>query len=71
MFVISNFVASVTLEITQSTDQVRIRLLSQLIKQISRVLQKLLKYFTSTAILTSFALSAAGSFSSYFYLGFK
>ena len=71
MSVISNFVASVTLEITQSADQVRIRLLSQLIKNISTVLQKLLKYFTGTAILTSFALPGAGTFSSYFYLGFK
>ena len=37
-------------EITQFSDQVRIRLICQLIKDISRVIQKLLKYFDSTAI---------------------
>ena len=35
---------------TQSTDQVTISLFSQLLKGISRVLQKLLKYFNGTAI---------------------
>ena len=35
-------------------DQVRIRLISQLINDISRVLQKLLKYFNGTLILTFF-----------------
>ena len=35
------------------------RLISQLIKGISRVLQKLLKYFNGTAILTSFVFPAA------------
>ena len=34
---------------TQFADQVRIRLISQLIKGISIFLQKLLKYFKSTA----------------------
>ena len=34
---------------TQFADQVRIRLISQLIKSISIFLQKLLKYFKSTA----------------------
>ena len=37
-------------EITQFFDQVKIKLISQLIKVISRVLQKLLKYFNGTAI---------------------
>ena len=41
------------------TDQVRIKLISQLIKGISRVLQKLLKYFSGTALLTSFVLAAS------------
>ena len=36
-------------EITQFADQVTIRLISQLIKSISRVLQKLLNYFNGTA----------------------
>ena len=35
-------------------DKVRIRLLLQLSNGISRVLQKLLKYFTGTLVLTSF-----------------
>ena len=38
------------------------RLISQLIKGISRVLQKLLKYFNGTTILTSFVLPVAGVF---------
>ena len=38
----------------QFADQVRIRLILQLINSISRVLQKLLRYFNSTIILTSF-----------------
>ena len=41
---------------------VKIRLTSQLINGISRVLQKLLKYFNGTIISTSFALPAAGVF---------
>ena len=36
-------------EIAQFADQVTIRLISQLIKSISRVLQKLLNYFNGTA----------------------
>ena len=36
--------------ITQFADQVRIRLISQLIKGISRVLEKLFKYFSGTVI---------------------
>ena len=38
------------------------RLLSQLINGIPRVLQKLLKYCSGTDILTSFTLPAAGVF---------
>ena len=58
--VIENFVAPVGEEITQSAYQVKIKLISKLIKGISRVLQKLIKYFNGTAILTSFVLHAAG-----------
>ena len=36
------------------SDQVKMRLISQSIKSISRVLQKLLKYFNGTIISTSF-----------------
>ena len=52
----ANFVFSVAEEITQFSDQAVMRLISQLIKSTSRVLQKLLKYFNGTAILTSFVL---------------
>ena len=37
----------------QCTDQVRMRLISQLIKGISRVFKKLVKYFNDTPFLTS------------------
>ena len=46
----ANFVSPVAEEITQSLDQVRLTLVSQLIKGISQVLQKLLKYFNGAAI---------------------
>ena len=42
--------------ITQVVDHVKLRLISQFIVDISRVLQKLLKYFNGTAVLTSFVL---------------
>ena len=44
------------------------RLISQLINDISRVLQKLLKYFNGTVISTSFLLPLAGVFSVIFVL---
>ena len=47
---IAKFIALSPSEITQCAGQVRIRLSSQLIKGISGVLQKLLKYFNGTAI---------------------
>ena len=40
--------------IMQFSDQVKITIISQLIKGISRVPQKFLKYFNGTIILTSF-----------------
>ena len=49
-------------EITQLSGQVKMGLISQLIKGISRVPQKLLKCFKGSAILTSFILPAAGVF---------
>ena len=60
--VILNFVFPVAVEITQFSDQVKMRLISQLINGISGVLQKLLKYFKGTAISTSFVFPAAGVF---------
>ena len=48
------------LVITQADDHVKMRLISQLIRGISRVLQKLLKYFNGTAISTFFVLPSTG-----------
>ena len=58
----SNLPAPVELVITQVDDHVKMRLTSQLINGISRVLQKLLKYFNGTIISTSFVLPIAGVF---------
>ena len=55
--VILKVVSQFPLEITHFSDQVRIRLSSQLIKGISIVLQKLLSYFKDTAI-SAFIISA-------------
>ena len=57
--VIVNFVFLGAEEIKQFSDQVKIRLISQLIKGISRVFHKFHKYFNGTAILTSFVLPTA------------
>ena len=58
----SNVPAPKELVITQVDDHIKIKLTSQLIKGISRVLKKLLKYFNGTIISTSFSLPAAGVF---------
>ena len=50
----------VELVIMQFAGQVRIKLISHLIKGISRVLQKLLKYLNGTAISTSSVLTSTG-----------
>ena len=60
MSVVSNSVIPTAEKITHFLDQVKSRLISQLINGISRVVQKLLKYFNGTAILTSFVLPPAG-----------
>ena len=60
MSVILNFVSPVAEEITQSLDHVKMRLTSQFINGISRVLQKLLKCFNGAAISTFFVLPASG-----------
>ena len=57
-----NFVSQVAEEITQSSDQVKMRLTSQLINSISIILQDLLKYFNGAATWTSFVFLAAGFF---------
>ena len=56
---IANVVVFASLDKTHFSDQVKMRLIPQLIKDISIVLQKLLKYFIGTIISTSFALPAA------------
>ena len=59
MSVILNFVSPVAEEMIQVDGHVKIRLTSQLINSISGVLQKLLKYFNGTIILTSFVFPIA------------
>ena len=62
MSVIVSLVPPVAEEITQSADQVKRRLITQLIIRNSRVFQKLLKYCNGTAILVFLVLPAAGVF---------
>ena len=66
--VIANVPAPLELVRTQVDDHVKIRLTSQLIKGISRALQKLLKYFSGTIISTSFSLLLLGVFPVIFIL---
>ena len=60
--------ATVELVITQFDDHVKMRLTSELFNGISRVLQKLLKYFNGTIM---FRITISRSISSYFYFRFK
>ena len=59
-YLYQNFVAPFAAEIRQSADQVRMKLTSELISGISRVLQKLHNYFNGTAISTSFVFTLFG-----------
>ena len=65
---IANLPIPVGLVITQVDDHVKMRLNSQFINEISRVLQKLLKYFNFTIISTFFVLRSAGVFPVIFIL---
>ena len=65
--IIAKFVALLPSEFTQFSDQVRIILMSQLINCISRVLQKLQKYFNGAAIF-AFIIPAVLVFSRNFHL---
>ena len=58
--VIINLPAPVALVIIQVDDHVNVKLTSQLINDISRVLQKLFKCFNGTIISTSLVLPSAG-----------
>ena len=65
---IANLPIPVGLVITQVDDHVKMRFNSQFINEISRVLQKLLKYFNFTIISTFFVLRSAGVFPVIFIL---
>ena len=65
--VIANLPAPVELVIAQVDEHVKMRLISQLINSISRILQKSLKYFNGTIISTSFVLLLALVFPVIFY----
>ena len=69
--VIAKAPAPVELVIMQVDDHVKMRLISQLIDEISRVLQKLVKCFNGTAISTFFVLPSAGLFPVIFILDLK
>ena len=59
----TNFPLSKELVIIQVDDHTKMRLTSQLIIEISRVLQKLITDFNGSIISASFVLSAAGNYS--------
>ena len=67
--VIADFVSPVTKEITETTDQIKIKLISQLVKCTLWVLQKILWNFNSTAILAFLELPPAGVFPIMLILG--
>ena len=62
MSVIAKFPSPIELVITQFFDHVSISFTSQFIIGISRLLQKLLKYFNGTNISTSFVLPSTEVF---------
>ena len=68
MLVIENLSTPVELAITQVDDSVKMRLFSQFINEVSRVLQNLLKCFNGTFISKSFVLPAAWVFPVMFIL---
>ena len=71
VWVILNLPAPVELVITHVDDRVELRLISQLIKGISGVLQKLIKYFNGTINRTSSLLLLAAVIPVIFYFRFK
>ena len=68
MSVISNLPTPVELVIKQVHDYVKMRLTSQLINDISIILQKLLKFLKGTIISTFFLLQSLGVFPVIFIL---
>ena len=56
------FISPFAEKITQSSDQIKMIIISQLGNSISRFFQKIIKYFNGTAILTCFVFPAAGVF---------
>ena len=71
MSVIANLPAPAELIITQVDGHVKMRITSQLINGISRVLQIYSDILNGTIISTFFALSSAGVFPLIFYFRFK
>ena len=61
--VIANFVFPVAEEITHFSNQVNMKLISQLINNALRVLQKFCNYFNGDPISTVFVLPLSGVFS--------
>ena len=57
-----NFSLPVELVITQNDNHVKMKFTPQLTNGVSRVLEKLLKYFNGTIISLSFVLPSAGTF---------
>ena len=68
MSVISNLPTPIELVIKQVHDYVKMRLTSQLINDISIILQKLLKFLKGTIISTFFLLQSLGVFPVIFIL---
>ena len=69
--VIASSIFQTAEETTHFSDQVKSRIISQLINGISRVLEKLHNYFNGTTISTIFVLPSAGFFSYFFKLRFE
>ena len=70
VFVIANVLAPVELVIKQFTAQVKMRQIYK-INSISRVLQKLLKYFNTTSISTPLCIISSRGFYCHSHLGFE
>ena len=66
--VIANLPTPVELVIKQVDGHVKMRLTSQLIDGIARILQRLLQYFNSTIISASFVFPPTGLFPVFFIL---
>ena len=66
LFLLANVLAPVKVVMTQFSDKISMKFISQLISGISSVLQKLSKYFNRTVISTFLILPAAGVLLAFF-----